>query len=660
MTGAGVTTPGASSARASSAGSSSADVAGDEQLRQRLLACIAVMKERLRAYLDGRRDDARAGELATDRSTPLGDLAAAFGLSAFETELLLLCAAVELDSEVAGLCAATHGDQDRAYVTFGLALAALPAPHWSAIVPAGALRSWQLLTVADGSSLVGSPVRIGEWALHALVGIDDLDERLSCIATRVPPDGDLVPSQETVCDAILKSWLSGSAGVPAALMLTGPDPAARRAVAARACANVGADLWVMPAALLPPAATDLADLIRLWEREARLYRRALLLEFEEAEPAAEASARRFTERYRGMLFLSGRDQPLPRAGQASFHVPRPTLCERRQVWAGLLGADAGRLAGPADSLAAQFGIGPAAARRAVEVARAAAGGLSPTTLLAACKDQARPRLEGLAARITPRARWDDLVVPAAQLAALRQIVVHARRRAQIAEAWGFGGAAWRGEGVAALFNGDSGTGKTLAAEVIAAELGLDLYRVDLSQVVSKYIGETEKNLGRVFDAADEGSAVLLFDEADALFGRRSEVRDSHDRYANIEVSYLLQRMESYRGIAILTTNLKSAIDTAFLRRLRFVVHFPFPDAGLRARIWERAFPASTPVAGLRSVQLSQLSITGGSIQNIALHAAFIAADENRAVTMSDVLAGARIEYDKLRRSLTPAEEAGWS
>ena len=214
--------------------------------------------------------------------------------------------------------------------------------------------------------------------------------------------------------------------------------------------------------------------------------------------------------------------------------------------------------------------------------------------------------------------------------------------------------------MAALFNGDSGTGKTLAAEVIAAELGLDLYRVDLSQVVSKYIGETEKNLGRVFDAADEGSAVLLFDEADALFGRRSEVRDSHDRYANIEVSYLLQRMESYRGIAILTTNLKSAIDTAFLRRLRFVVHFPFPDAGLRARIWERAFPASTPVAGLRSVQLSQLSITGGSIQNIALHAAFIAADENRAVTMSDVLAGARIEYDKLRRSLTPAEEAGWS
>ena len=634
-------------------------VADEEQLRQRLLDCIALAKERLRAYLDGQRD-ARADEPVTGQLSRLGDLAAAFGLSTFETELLLLCAAVELDSEVAGLCASAQGDPGRGYVTFGLALAALPEPHWSAIVPAGALRSWQLLAVADGPSLVTSPVRIGEWALHALVGLDDLDERLSCLATPVPPDSELVPSQEVVCDAILQSWLGASPAVPVTLVVTGPDPAARRAVAARACAAVGADLWALAAALLPSAATDLADLVRLWEREAWLYRRALLLEFEETDPAVEAVARRFTERYQGLLFLSGRDYPLPRAGQANFRVSWPTLEERRRVWESLLGPDAERLAGSADSLAAQFSIGPAASRRAVELARAAPGGLSAATLLAACKDQARPRLEGLAARITPRASWDDLVVPAGQLAVLRQIVVQARRRAQIAEAWGLGGTAWRGEGVAALFNGDSGTGKTLAAEVIAGELGLDLYRVDLSRVVSKYIGETEKNLSRVFDAADEGSAVLLFDEADAIFGRRSEVKDSHDRYANIEVSYLLQRMESYRGIAILTTNLKSAIDTAFLRRLRFVVDFPFPDAGLRAQIWQRAFPASTPTAGLRTAQLSQLSVAGGSIHNIALHAAFIAADETRAVTMADVLAGARIEYDKLRRSLTPAEVAGWS
>jgi len=643
-----------------------AGIRSEEQVRQRLLAAITCVKERLRAYLDGGSAangavprGAAADEQATDPLSPVGALATAFGLSGFETELLLLCAAVELDSEVAGLCAAAQGDQGRAYVTFGLALAALPEPHWSAVVPAGALRSWQLLTVADGPSLVASPVRIGEWALHALVGLDDLDERLSCLATQVPPGDDLVPSQEAVCEAIVRSWLGSSSAGRVTLTLTGPDPAARRAVAARACAAVGADLWAMSAALLPSAAADLAELVRLWEREAWLYRRVLLLEFDETDPVAEAVAWRFTERFGGLLFLSDREHPLPQAGQASFRVSWPTLPERREVWERLLGADAGRLAGPADGLASQFSIGPAAARRATDLARAAPAGLSAGTLLAACREQARPRLEGLAARITPRASWDDLVIPVAQLNALRQIVVQARRRAQIAEAWGFGGTAWRGEGVAALFNGDSGTGKTFAAEVVAGELGLDLYRVDLSRVVSKYIGETEKNLSRVFDAADEGSAVLLFDEADAIFGRRSEVRDSHDRYANIEVSYLLQRMESYRGIAVLTTNLKSAIDTAFLRRLRFVVNFPFPDASLRAQIWQRVFPASTPTAGLRTAQLSQLSITGGSIHNIALHAAFIAADETRAVTMTDVLAGARIEYDKLRRSLTPAEVAGW-
>jgi hypothetical protein len=644
-------------------------LAEEGHLRGRLFDCVALAKERLRAYLYGH-GGTGAGEPVTGRLPPLGDLAVAFRLSSFETELLLLCAAVELDSEVAALCAAAHSaavhgdpahaDPGRGQVTFGLALAVLPEPHWSAIVPAGALRRWQLLAVTDGSSLVTSQVRISEWALHALLGLDDLDERLSCLATRVAPDSDLVPSQEAVCDVLVQSWLGGSPGAAATLTVTGPDPAARRAVAARACAAIGAELWALSAALLPPAAADLADLVRLWEREALLYRRALLLEFEKADPAAEAVARRLAERYRGLLFLSGRDHPLPGAGRASFRVGWPTLEERRRVWATLLGADARRLAESTDSLAAQFSIGPAASRRAVELALGAPGGLSPVTLLAACKEQARPRLEGLAALITPQAGWDDLVVPAGQLAILRQIVVQARRRAQIAEAWGLGGQAWRGEGVAALFCGDSGTGKTLAAEVVAGELGLDLYRVDLSQVVSKYIGETEKNLSGVFDAADEGSAVLLFDEADAIFGRRSEVKDSLDRYANIEVSYLLQRMESYRGIAILTTNLKSAIDTAFLRRLRFVVDFPFPDASLRAQIWQRAFPASMPTAELETTRLSQLSVTGGSIHNIALHATFIAADKSRAVTMSDVLAGARLEYGKLRRSLTPAEVAGWS
>ena len=217
----------------------------------------------------------------------------------------------------------------------------------------------------------------------------------------------------------------------------------------------------------------------------------------------------------------------------------------------------------------------------------------------------------------------------------------------------------RGLGISALFAGPSGTGKTMAAEVLAHDLRLDLYRIDLSQIVSKYIGETEKNLRCVFDAAEEGAAVLLFDEADALFGKRSEVKDSHDRYANIEVSYLLQRMEAYRGLAILTTNRKSAIDQAFMRRIRFVVEFPYPEATQRAEIWRRVFPPRTPTENLRIDRLARLNAAGGHIHNIAMGAAFLAAEAGEPVRMSHLLTAARTEFDKLEKPLTDAEIAGW-
>jgi SpoVK/Ycf46/Vps4 family AAA+-type ATPase len=210
-----------------------------------------------------------------------------------------------------------------------------------------------------------------------------------------------------------------------------------------------------------------------------------------------------------------------------------------------------------------------------------------------------------------------------------------------------------------LFAGASGTGKTMAAEVLANDLRLDLFRIDLSQVVSKYIGETEKNLRRVFDAAEGGTAILLFDEADALFGKRSEVKDSHDRYANIEVSYLLQRMEAYRGLAILTTNRKNALDHAFLRRIRFVVEFPFPDAGERAEIWRRVFPPATPTEDLRIDKLARLNLAGGNISSIALNAAFLAAENGDRVRMSHLLSAARQEFAKIEKPLTDAEVAGW-
>jgi SpoVK/Ycf46/Vps4 family AAA+-type ATPase len=252
-----------------------------------------------------------------------------------------------------------------------------------------------------------------------------------------------------------------------------------------------------------------------------------------------------------------------------------------------------------------------------------------------------------------------LVLPEQQKSILRDISTHVRQRTKVYQDWGFGSKGGRGLGISALFSGVSGTGKTMAAEVIAKELRLDLYRIDLSAVVSKYIGETEKNLRRIFDAAEAGGAILLFDEADALFGKRTEVKDSHDRHANVEVSYLLQRMEAYQGLAILTTNLKGSLDQAFLRRIRFVVSFPFPDAKGRAEIWQRIFPNQTPTQELDFDNLAKLSVAGGNIRNIALNAAFVAADAGEPVMMKHILQAAKSEYVKLERSLTDVEIRGW-
>jgi SpoVK/Ycf46/Vps4 family AAA+-type ATPase len=243
---------------------------------------------------------------------------------------------------------------------------------------------------------------------------------------------------------------------------------------------------------------------------------------------------------------------------------------------------------------------------------------------------------------------------------LRDIVRQLRQRERVYRFWGFGDKQPRGQGVAALFAGESGTGKTLAAEAIANDVQLDLYRVDLASVVSKYIGETEKNLKRLFDAAESSGAVLLFDEADALFGKRSEVKDSHDRYANIEIAYLLQRIEAYRGLAILTTNMKSALDRAFLRRIRFVVNFPLPDATARERIWRLQFPKQAPLGTIDFAGLARLTLSGGHIRSVALNAAFAAADAGAAIDQSVLMAAARAEFAKLERSFTEPAAGGGS
>lgn len=577
-----------------------------------------------------------------------------FGLSSFERRILLLCAGVELDGSFASLCAAAHGDS-RAYPDFSLALAAFPDAHWSALAPTAPLRYWRLIEVADNGALTTSPLRIDERILHYLAGVSHTDERLIGMVQPVAPPPALPLSHQRTARLIAEAWGAHRPGDLPVIQLCGQDPSDRRDVAAAACEQLGLRLMVLPASLMPGESRELENLARLWEREAALEGSALLLECKGASEHLQL----FVERVRSALMVSSRDRLSGwQKDTVTFDVERPLQAEQRQFWREVANVADSSLA---DSLTAQFNLSSRDLRSmAAAVLTTETSGDRATDLWDACRARTRPRLENLAQRIAPAAGWDDLVLPAQQLETLREIAVHVRQRARVYGEWGFAARSSRGLGITALFEGVSGTGKTMAAEVLANDLRLDLYRIDLSQVVSKYIGETEKNLRQIFDAAESGGAVLLFDEADALFGKRSEVKDSHDRYANIEVSYLLQRMETYRGLAILTTNMRSALDTAFMRRIRFVVQFPFPDSASRAEIWRRVFPGETPTDPLDLNKLARLNIAGGNIRNIALNAAFLAASDGGRVGMTHLLQATRSEYGKLEKRLSAAETGGWA
>ncbi|MDX1530153.1 MAG: ATP-binding protein [Rhodothermales bacterium] len=487
-----------------------------------------------------------------------------------------------------------------------------------------------------------------------------LDEHLVGFVRPVAPDADLVPSHRRLAEEIAAVWARSSGGRLPAVLLCGTEAASKPAIAAAACARLGLGLYRMPAAVLPAGPHEADALLRLWAREAVLSGSALLLGV--GDDGDAALTRRFVEEVEGPLLVAASERTPTLRPPVAFDVARPTRAEQRALWAESLGPQAAGLNGHVDRLTAQFDLSAPAIRAAgLHALGSHAEGEAPEAVLwAASRAQARQALGGLARRIEPAATWDDLVLPEPQRRVLREIELHVRHRLRVHETWGFARRSGRGLGITALFAGPSGTGKTLAAEVLAHALRLDLYHIDLSGVVSKYIGETEKNLRRVFDAAEAGGAVLLFDEADALFGKRSEVKDSHDRYANLEVSYLLQRMEAYRGLAILTTNLKGALDEAFQRRLRFTVAFPFPDAAQRAAIWRRVFPPETPTDGLDTDRLAQLNAPGGTIRTVALHAAFLAAEADAPVRMAHVRAAAQSVYAQQEKPLTDRELRGWT
>lgn len=595
-----------------------------------------------------------------------------FGLTSFERKILLLCAGLELDSGFSTIKLPEQEQNNILVPTFAMALTAFKDAHWSSLSPEHPLRYWKLIELADKTQLTKSPLVINERILHFLTGINLTDESLSGIVEPVNEDKKLVLSHLKLSDDIVNAIaINASTKELPLICVTGNEISDKTSLISNVCFKLNQQLYRLRAGLIPENPKELENLIRMWNRESALNSAALMIDCNDIDKSNSTKVQSiniFTEKTRRLTFISSQKWiPVSERQLMIIEVEKPLPEEQFSLWRNLLNSHADGLEDKLRNVVSQFTLSADSIQKAsIEVTsmldsteKSNENHDIENSIRQTCCKQSRPNLDELAQRIDPLATWEDLILPENQKNTLREIAMHVRQRSKVYNNWGFAAKVSRGLGISALFTGESGTGKTMASEVLSNELKLDLYRIDLSQVVNKYIGETEKNLKKIFDAADAGGAILLFDEADALFGKRSDVKDSHDRFANIEVSYLLQRMETYRGLAILTTNLKTSLDKAFLRRLRFVVQFPFPDVLQRKEIWKNVFPNKTPMENLDLFKLAKLNLTGGNIRNIAMNAAFIAADRNESVNMEHLRRAAKTEYAKLEKPMSTGESGSW-
>lgn len=611
-------------------------------------------------------------------------LAETLDLAAFDVDVILICLAPELDRRYERLYAYLHDDVTRREPTVDLLLHLL-CPDLEAkmaartrFTRAAPLLEHRLVQLGEEPvSLLGKTVRLDPRVARYLLGDDEVDDRLRPSARIVLPS---VALDDQVFPAAFAARLARLAdhartdGTDLVIYCHGPYGVGKQAAAAACCEGWGAALLAVDGARLAArTAEEFATLVGLIDREARLQGTVLYWEGFDALLTDEKAPHLalllpMLDAHPGPTFLSGDTvwEPADALGSVAFvrlEFPQPGSDERARLWSIALGHD-GDAALDLPALAGAFRLTGGQIRDAAATARSLARARAPAApqitqadLHAACRLHSNRKLAEVAAKITPHYTWDDLVLPADQMAQLREIHDQVRYRALVHDAWGFGRKLSLGRGLNILFAGPPGTGKTMAAGVLANTLGLDLYKIDLSTVVSKYIGETEKNLARIFAEARTSNAILFFDEADALFGKRTQVRDAHDRYANVETSYLLQKMEEHEGVVILATNLRKNMDDAFVRRLHFTVEFPLPGVADRRRIWEQIWPAATPREADLDLELlaRQIDVTGGNIRNIALASAFLAAADGGVVTMAHVLRATHREYQKMGKVLTPGE-----
>lgn len=613
---------------------------------------------------------------------PLVRLARLFALTPFEMDALLLCVAPELEQKYETLYAYVQNDVTKKHPTVGLALKLfcrtreerLRQRH--SLTPDGALFRHQLLRFFDDPqerdpAQLSRGLKADERACDFLLEHNALDNRLLKFAEAVTIAGD---AGELALPEELKKRLARAAQSPtcqsAVFLFHGASGVGKRAAAEAICAERGTSLIVADMRQAIDSEQSFALTLALLRREARLRQSALYLAHLEILLADDAEMKerllilaRELAQPDGLIFLGSEADWHPvgcwrETYFLSFKFPLPEFPLRLRLWEQALkscgyklaeGVEIAAVAGKFILSGGQIADAVRDLKRLLSLRAPKQRRISMSDLHFAARQQSNQNLSRLAQKVEPVYAWTDIVLPPRAMQQLREVCVSVKHRHVVHSEWGFDRKLSLGKGLNILFSGSSGTGKTMAAQILACELSLDLYKIDLSTVISKYIGETEQNLSRIFREAESSNAILFFDEADALFGKRSEVKDAHDRYANIEVAYLLQKMEEYQGIVILATNLSQNLDEAFARRMRHTVEFPFPDATHREHIWRNIFPAAAPRA--EDVDLgflaSQFELSGGNIRNVALAAAFLAAAESGQIQMKHLILSTARELQKL-------------
>jgi ATP-dependent 26S proteasome regulatory subunit len=612
-----------------------------------------------------------------------------FDLSDFETDTLLVGILPELDLRYQKLFGYLQDDVTRKSPTVSLVIDLLCVSNEERLnvrrvfAPETPVSRYELLRLYDETNYRPSPLparflQVDERIIDYLLGIDRIDRRLRAIVRLVKPDNEtdepVLPDETRQRLEQLVDHFRQEAPI---IQFLGKAGTGRRSAAAMACRQLGLPLMVVDTDRLGEAGQSPESLLNLIFREGRLQHAALYFNRLDALMSDESNAvvarQAFEEElavYPHWVFITGERPRQFDTGDNHkpcfyLELPAPNYRLRRKLWA-RYGNHQAPLANDVDlaDIAGRFRLSGAQIARAAAMARSLALGRDPADgtvtsrdIYAACRQQSGHRLSGLATKLNTVYSWEDIILPPDRIGELHEICDQVHHRHTVYSDWGFERKLSRGKGLNVLFAGPSGTGKTMAAEIMSNELGLDIYRIDLAGIVSKYIGETEKNLDKIFQEGKTANAILFFDEADALFGKRSEVRDAHDRYANIEVAYLLQKMEEYDGMVILATNLRKNMDEAFARRMHFAIEFPQPEENDRRRIWQRAFPAETPLAEETDLEFMarQFRITGGNIKNIALGAAFLTAAEGGSVDMPRLIRATRREYQKMGRLCTESE-----